>query len=88
MPDTNTTENITDRFRTVVTEHLGVHADQVTSEASFHDDLGADSLDMVELAMAAEEEFGIEVPDEDAERMTTFGEAVKMLSERAAPVSA
>ena len=59
-----------DRVKKIVVEHLGVEADKVTEEASFIDDLGADSLDIVELVMAFEEEFGVEIPDDAAEKIT------------------
>lgn len=62
-----------DKVRDIIVEQLGVNADQVTPEASFIEDLGADSLDTVELVMAFEEEFGAEIPDEDAEKLTTVG---------------
>ena len=71
-----------DRVKKIVVEHLGVEAEKVTEEASFIDDLGADSLDIVELVMAFEEEFGIEIPDEDAEQLQTVGDAVKYLQEK------
>ena len=67
------------RVKEIITEQLGVSADQVTAEASFIDDLGADSLDQVELVMALEEEFELEIPDEDAEKMTTVRDAVEYL---------
>ena len=67
------------RVKEIITEQLGVSADQVTPDASFIDDLGADSLDQVELVMALEEEFEIEIPDEDAEKMTTVRDAVESL---------
>jgi acyl carrier protein len=67
---------ITERVKKIVTEHLGVEDGKVTPEASFIDDLGADSLDTVELVMAFEEEFGIEIPDDAAETIQTFGDAV------------
>ena len=66
----------------IVIEHLGVDADKVTPEASFIDDLGADSLDNVELVMAFEEEFDIEIPDDAAEHIQTVGDAVKFIGER------
>jgi acyl carrier protein len=64
------------RIREIVAEQLGVDAEEVTPEVSFVDDLGADSLDTVELVMALEEEFGIEIPDEDAEKISTVGDAI------------
>jgi acyl carrier protein len=70
-----------DRVRKIVVEHLGVDADKVTDNASFIDDLGADSLDTVELVMAFEEEFGIEIPDDAAETIQTFGDAVKFITD-------
>ncbi|MDE2973569.1 MAG: acyl carrier protein [Gemmatimonadota bacterium] len=71
------------RVKEIIVEELGVEADKVTSEASFVDDLGADSLDTVELVMALEEEFGIDIPDEDAEKMRTVGDAVAYIREHA-----
>ena len=68
-----------DRVRDLIVDQLGVSADEVKKEASFIDDLGADSLDTVELIMAFEEEFGIEIPDEDAEKMGTVGDAISYL---------
>jgi acyl carrier protein len=65
-----------DRVKKIVVEHLGVEADKVTEEASFIDDLGADSLDIVELVMAFEEEFGVEIPDDAAEKITTVKDAI------------
>ena len=70
-----------DRVQKIVIEHLGVEGDKVTQEASFIDDLGADSLDIVELVMAFEEEFGVEIPDDAAEKITTVGSAVKYITE-------
>jgi acyl carrier protein len=75
--------DIADRVKKIVVEHLGVEGDKVTETASFIDDLGADSLDTVELVMAFEEEFGIEIPDDAAETIQTFGDAVKFISEAA-----
>ena len=72
-----------DRVKKIVVEHLGVEADKVTPEASFIDDLGADSLDIVELVMAFEEEFGCEIPDDAAETILTVGDAVKFLETNA-----
>ena len=71
--------DIGDRVKKIVVEHLGVDADKVTENASFIDDLGADSLDTVELVMAFEEEFGIEIPDDAAESIVTVGDAVKYI---------
>ncbi|RJQ30243.1 MAG: acyl carrier protein [Peptococcaceae bacterium] len=71
-----------DRVKTIVVEQLGVEAEEVTMESSFVDDLGADSLDIVELVMALEEEFEMEIPDEEAEKIRTVGEAVKYIQER------
>ena len=65
-----------DRVKKIVVEHLGVEAEKVTEEASFIDDLGADSLDIVELVMAFEEEFGVEIPDDAAEKITTVNDAI------------
>ena len=72
--------NIADRVKAIVVEHLGVEDDKVVETASFIGDLGADSLDTVELVMAFEEEFGIEIKDEDAESINTFGDAVNFIS--------
>ena len=69
-----------ERVKKVAVAQLSVSPDEVTQEASFTKDLGADSLDTVELVMALEEEFGMEIPDEDAEKITTVGEAVKYIS--------
>ena len=71
-----------ERVKKIVIEHLGVEADKVTEAASFIDDLGADSLDNVELVMAFEEEFDIEIPDDAAEHIQTVGDAVKFISEK------
>ena len=68
------------RVKNIVVEHLGVDAEKVTEGASFIDDLGADSLDTVELVMAFEEEFGLEIPDEDAEKITRVKEAVSYIT--------
>ena len=72
-----------EKIKAIIAEQLGVKPEEVTPSASFIDDLGADSLDTVELVMALEEEFGIEIPDEDAEKMTTVGDAVKYIEEKA-----
>jgi len=71
-----------EKVKKIIVEQLGVEEDDVTMESSFIDDLGADSLDTVELVMAFEEEFGIEIPDEDAEKITTVGDAVKYIEEK------
>ena len=68
--------SVEDRVRKIVVEQLGANVDEVTSEASFIDDLGADSLDTVELVMALEEEFECEIPDEEAEKITTVQQAI------------
>ena len=68
--------NVEERVMKIIVEQLGVKGEEVTSEASFVDDLGADSLDTVELVMALEEEFKIEIPDEDAEKITTVQQAI------------
>ena len=68
--------NIEDRVKKIVAEQLGVKEDEVSNESSFVDDLGADSLDTVELVMALEEEFDTEIPDEEAEKITTVKEAI------------
>ena len=73
--------NIDERVKDLVVEQLGVSQDQVSPQASFIDDLGADSLDTVELVMAFEEEFGIDIPDDDAEKMVTVNDAIKYLEE-------
>ncbi len=74
--------NIAERVKSLVVEQLGVDEDQVTPTASFTDDLGADSLDAVELVMTLETEFGIEIPDEDAESLTNIEETVKYIQEK------
>ena len=73
--------DIADRVKKIVVEHLGVEEDKVTETASFIDDLGADSLDTVELVMAFEEAFGVEIPDDAAEKITTVGDAIKYIEE-------
>ena len=72
-------EPVADRVKKIIVDQLGVEEDAVQPEASFVDDLGADSLDTVELVMALEEEFGIEIPDEDAEKMTRVREATEYI---------
>jgi acyl carrier protein len=74
---------VDERVRKIIGEQLGVEEDEVTPEASFVEDLGADSLDTVELVMALEEEFGIEIPDEDAEKILTVGKALDYIKEKA-----
>lgn len=71
-----------DKVKEIIVEQLGVNADQVTTEASFIEDLGADSLDTVELVMAFEEEFGADIPDEDAEKLTTVGGVIAYMNEK------
>jgi len=71
-----------EKIKSIIAEQLGVKPEEVTPGASFIDDLGADSLDTVELVMALEEEFGIEIPDEDAEKMATVGDAIKYIEEK------
>ncbi|AEF93957.1 Acyl carrier protein [Desulfotomaculum nigrificans CO-1-SRB] len=71
-----------DKVKAIIVDQLGVDEDDVTMEASFVDDLGADSLDIVELVMALEEEFGLEIPDEEAEKIRTVGDAVKYIQDR------
>jgi acyl carrier protein len=73
-----------DRIKAIIAEQLGVKQEEVTDQAKFIEDLGADSLDTVELVMALEEEFGIEIPDEDAEKMVSVGDAIKYIEEKAA----
>ena len=75
--------NVQDKVRSIIAEQLGVKPEQVTPQASFIDDLGADSLDTVELVMALEEEFGVEIPDEEAEKLVTVGDATKYIEEKA-----
>ena len=75
--------SVQERVKKIIVEQLGVSDDQVTSEASFVDDLGADSLDTVELVMALEEEFDVEIPDDDAEKITTVKEAVAFVEAHA-----
>ena len=76
-------QDIETKVREKISEQLGVAADEVTPEASFIEDLGADSLDIVELVMALEEEFGIEVPDEQAEKLQSVGDVIKYVEENA-----
>lgn len=74
-------ENVEERVKEIIVEQLSVEADKVVPEASFINDLGADSLDTVELVMAFEEKFGLEIPDEDAEKITTVQHAVSYIQE-------
>lgn len=73
---------IADRVKEIIVEQLSVNAEEVTPEAKFLEDLGADSLDIVELVMAFEEEFDLDIPDEDAEKIRTVGDAVNYISEK------
>ena len=75
---------VEERIKAIIAEQLGVKPEEVTPQASFIDDLGADSLDTVELIMALEEEFNVEIPDEDAEKMTTVGDAIKYIEDKSA----
>lgn len=75
--------SVDERVKNIIVEQLGVEESQVTDSAKFIEDLGADSLDTVELVMALEEEFSIEIPDEDAEKITTVGDAVTYITEHA-----
>jgi acyl carrier protein len=74
---------IAERVKSIIVEQLGVDQEEVTQEASFTDDLGADSLDIVELVMAFEEEFGIEIPDEDAEKISNVRDAISYIESNA-----
>jgi acyl carrier protein len=87
-PETKSEEDLSmsdvaERVKKIVVEHLGVEADKVVASANFIDDLGADSLDTVELVMAFEEEFNVEIPDDAAETIVTVGDAVKFLEKNA-----
>ena len=77
-------KNINEKVKKIVADHLGVDEEKVTDEASFIDDLGADSLDTVELVMAFEEEFGSEISDSEAEKILTVGDAIKFIESKAA----
>jgi acyl carrier protein len=77
-----TTKPVEERVREIICDNLGVRPDEVTMEAKFIEDLNADSLDTVELVMAFEEEFGLEIPDEDAEKITTVGDAIRYIKEK------
>ena len=72
-----------DKIKQIIADQLGVKKEEVTDSAKFVDDLGADSLDTVELVMALEEEFGIEIPDEEAEKLVTVGDALRYIEEKA-----
>ncbi|MEW6182759.1 MAG: acyl carrier protein [Bacillota bacterium] len=74
--------SVADKVKQIIVQQLGVEEDEVTTDASFIDDLGADSLDLVELVMAFEEEFELEIPDEEAEKIRTVGDAVGHIQER------
>lgn len=74
--------NIEERVKDIIVEELGVEREKLTAEASFMEDLGADSLDTVELVMAFEKEFDIDIPDEEAEKLRTVGDALKYLHEK------
>ena len=75
-------KSIEQRIKAIITEQLGVNPDQVTPDAKFIEDLGADSLDTVELVMALEEEFGQEIPDEEAEKLQSVGDVIKYIEEK------
>ena len=75
-------KSIEQRIKDIIVEQLGVNADQVTPEAKFIEDLGADSLDTVELVMALAEEFGLEIPDEEAEKLQTVGDVIKYVEDQ------
>lgn len=75
-------ESIEEKVKKIIVEQLGVNEEQVTPEASFIEDLGADSLDTVELVMAFEEEFGVDVPDDDAEKLTKVGDVIRYIEEK------
>ena len=74
-------KTIADRIKDIIVEQLGVNADQIKPEAKFIEDLGADSLDIVELVMALEEEFGTEIPDEEAEKLQTVGDVARFVDD-------
>ena len=78
------TKDVSGKIRKMVADHLGIEESKVTEEANFIDDLGADSLDTVELVMAFEEEFGSEISDSDAEKILTVGDAIKFIENKAA----
>ena len=74
--------NVEDKVKDIIVEELGVEREKLTNEASFMEDLGADSLDTVELVMAFEKEFDIDIPDEEAEKLRTVGDALKYLQDK------
>ena len=75
-------ENVQEKVKKIVADHLGIEVEKVTEESSFIDDLGADSLDTVELVMAFEEEFGSEISDSEAEKILTVGDAIKFIESK------
>jgi acyl carrier protein len=79
----STTTNLEERVKSIITDQLSVEAEKVTTTASFIEDLGADSLDIVELVMTMEEEFDLDIPDEDAEKMKTVGDVVTYITSKA-----
>lgn len=81
QPPFTMADNISEKVKDIIVEQLGVNPEQVTQEAKFIEDLGADSLDTVELVMAFEEEFGIDVPDEEAEKLQSVGDVVRYIEE-------
>ena len=81
MANAERVKNVEERVRDIVAEQLGIEKEKITNEASFVDDLGADSLDTVELVMALEEEFNTEIPDEEAEKITTIQQAIDYIVE-------
>jgi acyl carrier protein len=83
LREVNRMSDVQERVKRIVIERLGVEEAEVTTEASFKDDLGADSLDVVELVMELEDEFDLEISDEDAEKITTVGEVVKYIQSHA-----
>jgi acyl carrier protein len=81
-PTEDDMSNVEEKVKDIIVEELGVEREKLTSEASFMEDLGADSLDTVELVMAFEKEFDIDIPDEDAEKLRTVGDAMNYLHEK------
>jgi len=76
--------NVEEKVKEIIAQQLGLKKEEIKLESSFVEDLGADSLDTVEVVMALEEEFGIDIPDEEAEKITTVGEAIKYIEEKIA----